>query len=97
MDRRTPNGCGPWWLGTWIPDGPDGEFLCPCNRHDVAYDHGKTELDRWRADWFLFRDCLRSLSAVRWWLRPLGVAWALFFYLCVICFGWTTFNYGGRA
>lgn len=91
--KRGPNGCGPWWLGTWIPDGPDNEFLCPCNRHDLDYDEGGRELDRWRADWFLLVRCVNNLARVRWYLWVPGLCWALFFYLCVVAFGWTTFNY----
>lgn len=93
MNQPKTNGCGPSWLGEWVPDGPDGHFLCPCNRHDLDYYEGGSELDRWRADWYLFVRCVQNLSRVSWWVYPFGLVWALLYFLAVLALGWTSFNY----
>lgn len=92
-DRKITNGCGPAWLGGWVPDGPDRQWLCPCNTHDTDYYKGGSELDRWRADWRLLTSCLKRLRFVAWYKRPFGVIWALYYYIMVLLFGWMQFNY----
>lgn len=88
-----PNGCGPAWLGEWVPDGPDGEFLCPCNKHDQRYDLGGSELTRWHADLVFFWDMIERSCYLPWYKILLGFACAALYFLLVLLGGWRSFNY----
>lgn len=82
------NGCGPRWLPGWLV--PDFCWRGVCDLHDLAYYLGGTAFDRRRAD-YAFLDAM--LEVCPWYLAP--VAYLYFGY--VRCFGWLTFNFGGRT
>lgn len=94
MDRKRPNGCGPWWLGDhdWL-DGPDGRFETPCMRHDHDYQAGGHELDRWRADWRLYKAMLAACRRLPLLKRLAGYLWATGYLALVLLLGWTTYTY----
>ena len=93
MKQDKPNGCGPAWLPLNVPDGPDGAFYGPCVFHDLDYQAGGSERDRLKADWRLYKRMIARCSLLPWYKRPLGWLWAGFFFVMVLCFGWTAFSY----
>ena len=92
MVDRT-NGCGPYWLGEWVPDGPDGVYRCPCDDHDLRYEIGGSEINRWHADAKFFGAMLRRSRLLPWYKKPLGWACAVLYFLLVLLFGWRSFSY----
>ena len=71
------------WLGEQCSFAPDLDIGQCCTVHDVAYQTGGSEFQRWIAD-RKFRNCIRAEG------RPF-VAWI--YYLGVRWFGWIFFNY----
>ena len=71
------------FLGDQCSFVPDLEVGESCALHDMAYQAGGTELDRWRAD-VAFRDCIRERE------RPVVAA---IYFGGVRLFGWLFFNY----
>lgn len=86
------NGCGPWFLGRAVPNGPEGRFRESCNAHDRAYNEGGAWADKRAADKALLAGCLASVQYAGPGLRLLGGCWALFYYFCVSLFGWVSFR-----
>jgi hypothetical protein len=90
----TVNGCGPAFLPVWFKKLLFNWFFeASCNKHDEGYAEGGSELRRWECDFKFFRAMVRDASKLAPPLIPLALVEAVVFYLLVIMFGWTRFNY----
>ena len=68
-------------------------FRAQCGHHDWGYTVGGNELRRIECDLkfgaAVIKDALRALVNAL-----LALIIAPVFFMCVVCFGWTSFNYG---
>ena len=96
------NGLGaafmPVWMRrclTWLSDSifPSEPHV----RHDRRYAMGGSELDRLRADVSFLAEMLDDLAGSALAIKVVGAPLALFWFLCVLLFGWVaSFRYGEK-
>lgn len=92
------NGCGPSWLPAKLKHFIELHlcgwmFTARCGHHDWGYTVGGNERRRIECDLkfgsAVIKDALRALVNAL-----LAVIMAPMFFVCVLCFGWLSFNYG---
>jgi hypothetical protein len=71
----------------------DWWFYEQCADHDMAYQVGGRERTRWRVDWLFFAAMIRHTGRLPLIQRPFAFVQAVFFYVMVVIFGWSRFEY----
>ncbi|BAQ84231.1 hypothetical protein [uncultured Mediterranean phage uvMED] len=87
------NGCGPAWVPRNIKKYLfDWFHEASCNKHDQGYAEGGNEARRWECDFKFFVAMLKDSWRVKKFFF-IRVFVAIAFYLMVMLFGWSSFNY----
>ena len=86
------NGCG--GKGSWIKPPYKKFFEASCNKHDLGYNRGGNQADRFECDAKFLVMMLKDTYKLNGWLRRVYYQhWAFTYYLAVRIFGKKYFNY----
>jgi len=75
-----------WLLFNWF-------FEASCNKHDIGYAKGGTEIDRFKCDWKFWLAMKADVSRLWWPLQLVALITAIVFFIIVRVGGWYQFKY----
>lgn len=90
---KIANGCGSKGFGMAVPDFV---FEESCNRHDIGYWIGGSEVDRKAIDVRYYYDMKNDARKASWFKRPFYFMTAWIYYKFVRMFGKPFFNFGPK-
>lgn len=94
MESPNPFPCGPAWIPELIRRFMLSWFFeASCAKHDVGYNRGGTESDRYHFDLKFLGAMLRDAQRGHKALIPVKVPLAFIYFFWVRLGGWTSFNY----
>ncbi len=96
MDKNKPNGCGPWFFGDLLYQGPDGVWHSHCVDHDEDYKLGGGFIDKTKSDWRLYIALIDTLQYKHWLNKAMLSGVALLYLIAITLFGFLTFNFKRR-